>query len=138
MANYVISNLSNDVSYNIYDKSRKDVNVVVKSILIRGGSNVIAKRGFQVSSQGVTTVVSDEDLKLLEQDAVFTMQRDKGFIRVVKGSQSQAESVSEKMDEKDNSAQLTPDDFKNRKFAGKKIPKPKLTIEEVESGEKDE
>lgn len=129
MSNYVISTLSNDVLYNVYDNKRKDINVVVKQILVKGGSNVINKKGFQVSSTGITTEVSDEDLKLLEENAVFKMHRERGFVKVIKGAQSSAQNAAEKMDEKDKSAQLTSEDF-----IKKNLPKPKLSIEEVEEG----
>lgn len=131
MSNYIVSTLSTDVSYEIYDKTRKDINVVVKSILIKGGSNVIVKRGFQVSATGVTTEVSDEDLKDLEENAVFRCHRERGFVKVVKGSRSTAEQAAERMDEKDKSAQLLKEDFNK-----KGLPKPKLSVQEVETGSK--
>jgi len=128
---YVISTLSTDTEYTIYSKKRKDINVVEKKILIKGGSNVINKNTLQVSSKGVTTVVKDQDLQDLEQNPVFKLHQSKGFVRIIKsGGTVAAEKEAESMSEKDNSAQLTEKDFTK-----KGMKPPKTTIEEVSVGE---
>lgn len=127
---YVISTLSNDNEYCVYDKARKQegINVVVKKILIKGGANVQNKRTLQVSSQGVTTPVTEADFADLEQNPVFKMQCEKGFIRYIKTNEADARRKAEKMDLKDKSAQLIAQDYEKR---GMKTPK--VSVEEIES-----
>ena len=121
---YVISNLSNDQEYCIYAK-RQDVNVVVKSIIIKGGSNIQNRRTLQASSQGVTTPISDEDYAMLEKSPAFKFHMEKGFVKVIKSNETDAKKKAEKMDIKDKSAQFTPEDYKNRGF--KKPPTVEMT-----------
>lgn len=126
---YVISTMSNDNVYAIYEK-REDVNVVAKSILIKGGANVQDKRILQVSSVGVTTPITEEDYNLLKDNPVFKLHQDKGFIKVVQSNESEAKKKAEKMDTKDKSAQLTPQDFKNRGF--KNVPE--VDVDKITTG----
>lgn len=121
---YVISNLSNDQEYCIYAK-RQDVNVVVKSIIIKGGSNIQNRRTLQASSQGVTTPISDEDYAMLEKSPAFKFHMEKGFVKVIKSNETDAKKKAEKMDIKDKSAQFTLEDYKNRGF--KKPPTVEMT-----------
>lgn len=128
---YVISTLSNDQNYCVY-ADRQDVKVVVKEILIKGGANIQNRRTLYASSQGVITPVTEVDFADLEKNPVFKMHQEKGFITVRKTNESDARKASEKMTTKDKSAQLTPEDYRNRK--GIKKP-PTTDINKIETGE---
>lgn len=79
---YVFSTLTNDTAYAEYEKGGGDLPVLKKKVLIKGGANVANNR--LITSQGVMTKVSDEDLAFLKANKVFQMHFDKGFIKVTK------------------------------------------------------
>lgn len=128
---YVISTLSNDQVYCSY-ADRKDVKIVTKEILIKGGANIQNRRTLFASNQGVITPVSEDDYAELEKNPVFKLHLEKGFIKVRKTNESDARKAAENMNTKDKSAQLTPDDYKKRGF--KNIPT--VSMEQIETGNK--
>ena len=125
---YVISTMSNDQNYCVY-ADRNDVKVVVKEIVIKGGANVQNRRTLQISSQGVTTPISEADYEDLKKNPVFNFHQDHGYIKVVQTNESDARKKVEKMASKDKSAQLTPQDYKDRGF--KKVPQ--TDIDKIET-----
>ena len=126
---YVISTLSNNVEFNTY-KDKGGINVKVDKIVIKGGANVANKKTLEVAGGGLITFVTDAQLETLMKNSIFKRQMEQGFFKVVKDSKPKAESVAEKMEEKDKSAQLVAKDF-----IDKGQNPPKTDVEEV-SGEK--
>lgn len=107
--NYVYSTATCGTDYHIYeDTGNRDLAVVKKKISINGGHGV-ANKNF-VTPQGVVTIVSDEDLELLEKDYHFRKHVEAGFITVQK-RKTEPEKVAADMKDKDLSAPLTPKDF---------------------------
>lgn len=111
---YIISTLSNNVSYAIYEKSGGGLPVLRKTIEIKGGANVINRS--LLTLDGVATSVSEEDLKLLKDHPVFKQHLEGGFVKI----QSSSEVKTSDLTEKDLSAQLVAKDFSKK---GKKAPK---------------
>lgn len=126
---YVISTLSNDQLYCSY-ADRKDVKIVTKEILIKGGANIQNRRTLLASNEGVITPVSEADYAELEKNPVFKMHLEKGFIKIRKTNETDARKAAENMNTKDKSAQLTPEDYLKRGF--KKAPT--VDMNKIESG----
>ena len=119
---YVISSLSRDNVFAVYEKKSGNVLVVKKSILIKGGANVADKKTL-ITPSGVATEVSKEDLEILKANTAFKKFMERGFIKVLEsGSKFKAQDEAEKMAEKDASAQITKEDYKKK---GKKAPRTK-------------
>lgn len=112
---YVISTLSNDQIYCTY-ADRKDVKVVLKEFLIKGGANIQNRRTLFASNEGVITPINEADFAELEKIPLFKFHQDRGFIKVRKTNESDAKKAAENMNTKDKSAQLTPEDYKKRGF----------------------
>ena len=81
-----------------------------KKILIRGGQGVIRRGELLTPHNGVTTKITAEQLKELENNCLFREQRDKGFLTVIGDVRDQDKAFRD-MEPEDDSAQLTPDDF---------------------------
>ena len=120
---YVISTLSNDNEYVVYE-NRDDISIPRKRILIKGGANIQDRKTLQLSSQGVTTPISEADYEDLKKNPVFNLHLERGFIKIVQTNESDAKKKAEKMNTKDRSAQLTPKDYEERGF--KKAPQTDL------------
>ena len=123
---YITSTMSSSVTYCKYDTSRKDMNVLLEQVTIKGKTGVRDKQTLYSLEGGTITPVSDQQFDWLKDDALFKLHQKNGFVKVSK-SKSDAEKISEKTaDTKDKSAQLTPKDFEERG-----LKKPKLSAEEV-------
>jgi len=107
---YVFSTLTTDVVYTGWVKGNSDLPVLEKQVLIKGGSNVADKRLF--TPLGIMTEVSEEELEVLENDQVFQLHKQNGFIKVEK-KKADPERVAGDMKTKDQSAPLTPNDFED-------------------------
>lgn len=119
---YVISSLSRDNVFAVYEKKSGNVLVVKKSILIKGGANVTNKKTLLMPN-GVATEVSIEDLEILKENTGFKKFLERGFMKIMEsGSKFKAQDEAEKMTEKDSSAQITEDDYKKK---GQKAPRTK-------------
>ena len=119
---YVISSLSRDNTFAVYEKKSGNVLVIKKSILIKGGAHVADKKTL-VTPNGVPTEVSKEDLEILKENYAFKKFLERGFMKIMEsGSKFKAQDESEKMTEKDASAQITKEDYKKK---GKKAPRTK-------------
>lgn len=119
---YVISSLSRDNVFAVYEKKSGNVLVVKKSILIKGGANVTNKKTLLMPN-GVATEVSKEDLEILKENTGFKKFLERGFMKIMEsGSKFKAQDEAEKMTEKDSSAQITEEDYKKK---GKKAPRTK-------------
>lgn len=127
---YIISTMATSVVYCKYDNSRKDINVLLDSVEIKGKTGVTDKKTLVCTNGGTITPVTEQQFAWLKDDPLFKLHESKGFLRVEKSKMS-AENKAEKQAEvKDKSVQLTKDDFKQQG-----IEEPKTTAEEVMTNE---
>lgn len=111
MANYVYSTLANDQRYVERGKNR----TVVASVLIAGKANVPNRH--MLTSKGVSTKVTDEQLAVLRQNKVFKLHEANGFV-TVDSRKADPEKVATSMNNNDPSQPDTPE----RLEAEKKTP----------------
>jgi hypothetical protein len=86
--NYVFCTLANNQGYTHYEPpvEKGALPREVKTIFVKGGASVAQLSGTSGihTPSGFATAVSDEDLELLEQNAVFKMHKQNGHIKVDK------------------------------------------------------
>lgn len=116
----VYSTLATDMLYTVYvpGTDPKQLSVVEKQILIKGGANVVGgarKTKYDVEVPvGTINEVSDEDLALLNELMVFKLHKENGFIYVAEKASAPIEKVvEEKMEARDASAQLNEESYKD-------------------------
>lgn len=113
---YIVSKASQDIEYADWVKTRNGLNIKKKSVIIKGGANVLNKKTMETPN-GVMTQVSAEDLKFLQSHSAFKRAEERGWMVVCKteGEAKKKADKAEKDDEghtkKDGSAQLTKEDF---------------------------
>jgi hypothetical protein len=120
---YVFSTLACDQRYVDYQKGPNDLPIEGRSVLIEGGTGVANKR--LVTPLGVCTTITDADLELLEQNEMFKLHRDKGFLTVQRKS-ADPEKVASDMSLADPSAPLTPSDYQDGGRFSKEASAPKV------------
>lgn len=107
----VYSTCSSDNQFNVYDKHER-VAGVLKSIIIKGGAGVQNKRTL-LTPLGAATVVSDEELAVLNEDPHFKTFIENGFMVVDEkaknppGDHKVEQVVKDDLTEKDAGAQDT-------------------------------
>lgn len=89
----------------------------LKSVHVAGGANVQDKKTF-IAPDGIIQEIPDSDWEAIKDHPWVKLQVESGFI-VPYGNRKPKEDFRD-MAEKDNSAQLTEDDYKKK---GKKVPK---------------
>ena len=99
---YVYSTLTADVSYTVDDAE-------TPTVYINGGANTTDK--FGVTALGAETEVSADICNLLEENRVFKIHKENGFI-MVSDKKLEIEVAVDKMEKRDNSAPDTPADAK--------------------------
>lgn len=109
---YVFSTLTCDNRYIGYADTGTDIKVPTNGVLIKGGAGVMNDRLF--TPLGVCTEISKDQLALLEQNPIFKLHRDNGYI-VVQDKKADAEKVSSDMNSRDNSAPMTPSSYKSKR-----------------------
>lgn len=114
---YIVSRASQDNEYIVWETTPNGIKRVKKSVLIKGGANVIDKTT-KTAPNGVITEVSDEDYELLAEHSAFQRHVERGFVEVMK-EEKKAKETSKKKGKKDGGSQLTPEDFEER---GQKAP----------------
>lgn len=86
--NFVICTLANNQGYTHYEPAVENGALPreIKTIFIQGGASVARLSGSSgiYTPTGFATPVSDEDLELLEQNAVFKLHKQNGHIKVDK------------------------------------------------------
>ena len=117
MTVYVASRMATGVDYAFYKKGPSGLNEVYKTITINGGADVINKKTLE-TPHGIVTSLSDEDFDLLKSNAVFQEHLKNGCLNFY--NNYKAADNAEKTLTKDNSKQLTPEDYKKQ---GKRKPK---------------
>lgn len=111
---FVYSTLAAPQAYTSYVKnSDKELSIVEKTVLIKGGARVMEAKNI-MTPRGVVTEVSDEELKCLMENPVFKMHMENGFI-TVEEKEKKVEKVTKDMNQKDKSRPVTPDDFEKSK-----------------------
>ena len=96
MTVYIVSSMTQSVSYNAYDTSDPSNPRLQRKILIRGRAGIASETsgfGDMISDeagrpiwtpQGDCTAVSDSDFELLQANKIFMRHMEKGYLRVVK------------------------------------------------------
>ena len=115
---YVVSRASQDNEYIIWETTPNGLKKAKKSVIIKGGANVLDRKTM-TTPNGVLTEITDEEYEILKECPAFQRHLDKGFVEVVKEEKKARETSKKKSDKKDGSAQLTPEDFKKK---GQKAP----------------
>lgn len=112
---YVYSTLSNDQNYITWAETPEGSLVGVKEheVLIKGGANIATKH-FDTPA-GVRTEITDFDLDHLKRNMCFQKHVDGGFIQVREEKVDAEVAVGAGMNQKDESAPVTPNDFESRK-----------------------
>ncbi|OBX10407.1 hypothetical protein QV09_05505 [Gallibacterium salpingitidis] len=107
---YVYSTLTSDNTYVIYADGGADLKIKTHQITIKGGTGIANDR--LITPLGVATQVSDDDLALLEKNAVFKTHKEHGFIVVqTSGKEADAEKVASDMETRDESSPITPSHY---------------------------
>lgn len=114
---YIVSKSSQGIEFGDWKSSEGGINRLVRSVLIKGGAFVADKKTME-TVKGVVNEVSDEDYAWLVENPTFKQMVDDGYI-VVFEKEGPANKEADKGDMKDNSAQLTEEDFE---AAGKEPP----------------
>lgn len=108
---YVYSTLTCDNEFAVYAPSdNRDIPVIHKTILIKGGHGVAGKNLF--TPKGVVTEVCDEDMEILNRDVQFLDQMKHGFITVEK-KHIAPEKAAENMTDRDGSSPKRPSDYED-------------------------
>lgn len=115
---FIVSRASQDNEYIVWGTTPNGQKTVQKSILIKGGANVMDKHTM-TTPNGVVTEISDEDWEVLKEHSAFQRHMKAGFMEPLKEEKKARKSAKDKSDKKDGSAQLTPEDFEKR---GQKAP----------------
>lgn len=114
---FIASTMSASVEYPLYSKApegAKDyVPTVLKRVLIQGGANVALGRNL-ITSAGIVTKITEDDLALLEANDVFKVHKANGFIQILDTKPEDAEAVAADMTTRDESAPLTDNDFEEK------------------------
>ena len=116
---FVVSKASQDIEYVGWLKGKNGLNKKEKSVLVKGGANVLNKKTMETAN-GIVTEVSAEDLKFLESTSAFQRHCQRGWMFVCKTRAEAEKKASQKeLDEdgdvrKDGGSQLTPEDFEKK------------------------
>ena len=105
---FITSKMAAPVTYAFYSRGANKINVVVDSITINGGANVINKRSLE-TPQGVVTEISDDKLDKLKSHPVFQKHLRNGAVAIL-GTEKEAKKADKDLKE-DKSSQLTPEDY---------------------------
>ena len=117
---FITTKLSAGVKYSFYEPSAGKINRIVDEIEILGGADVINRRSLETPS-GIVTEIEDEKLEKLKTHPVFQTHLKNGYITIL-SSEKEAKKADKDLI-KDNSSQLTPEDYENGN--NKKVIKPR-------------
>lgn len=112
----IYSTCSSDNQFNVYDKHER-VAGVLKSIIIKGGAGVQNKRTL-LTPMGAATIVTDEEMAILNEDPHFKAFVENGFMTVDEkaknppGDHKVEQVVKDELTEKDAGAQDTKATYK--------------------------
>lgn len=97
MTHYVYSTLANDQRYVERNQNRSEV----AAVFIAGKANIPNRH--MLTSRGVVTEVTDEQLAILRKNAVFLLHEKNGFLSVER-RKGDADKVADSMNNNDQSA----------------------------------
>lgn len=106
----ILSTLTSPQDVVLTKKTDNGALVIVKTITLKGGANVIDRHTL-VTPQGVITELTDADFDLLKQTAFYKRMESRGFLRPVEAKETAEDTQKAGMEKKDNSAQKTEEDF---------------------------
>lgn len=101
---YVYSTLTSDQRYTNWRKGANDLSEEIGSVFVKGGAGVANDR--LITPRGVVTAITEDDLKLLEQNDDFKLHKQNGFVEVSK-TLTDADEVAAEMGGFDLSTPLT-------------------------------
>jgi hypothetical protein len=107
---YVFSTLTADQVYTRTAMGGGDLPQTVAEVFVAGGSNISDK--YLRTPIGVMTPVSDEELTILQENQVFKLHQENGFIKV-EAKAAAPEKVAADMTTRDQSAPLVEGDFQD-------------------------
>lgn len=112
----IVSTASNPGRYVEYEHLPNGLHRIKRSVQINGGAGVMQKRGL-VTSLGVTTIVTDDELKFLKTNSAFLRHIDAGFLKIVTGNPRLVDgnSVAKDMEPRDGASPLMVQDFPDKK-----------------------
>lgn len=110
MTVFITSRMAAGVEYAFYKKTANGANIVDKTIIINGGSDVINKKTL-ITPTGVVTEISKDDLDLLYTNPVFKKHLEEGYL-TINDNEKAADKAGDKL-EKDKSSQIVPEDYEN-------------------------
>lgn len=105
---YVYSTLANSNLYTDYVEGPNGLPREGETILIKGGAGVANRMG--VAPFGVMTEVTSEQVEKLKKNEHFAAHMERGFIQI-RESKEDEEKVAGDMTNRDESAQLTEQDY---------------------------
>lgn len=105
---YVFSTLTAGQDYTLYEVNPSGVNMVKAVVSIKGGANLPDKH--LITPLGVVTEVTDDGLAILNRIDDFKRHKELGFI-TVQERKDDVEAVVADMEQRDESAPLTPNDY---------------------------
>ena len=121
---FITSKLAAPVTYAFYEMGANKVNIVVDSITIKGGADVINKRSLE-TPQGVVTELTDEQIEKLKSHPVFKTHLENGYVSIL-GSEKEAKQAPKDLQE-DKSSQIQPEDYEKGNTKKEIRPKRKPT-----------
>ena len=119
MKAHIYSTLSASVAYTLWGKAGADLPKRVRSVTIHGGANVADKHF--VTPEGVMTTVSEEELDLLKQNALFQKHLANGFLTIQESAVTVEKAVRE-LEAADGSAPATPQSFAEKGNGATPVP----------------
>lgn len=105
---YVYSTLASDNVYDAYRPGGGDMPVPIEGILIKGGVGVMGNN--LITPRGVMTTITGEEFARLQNDHVFKLHKENGFLTVEEHS-APAEAVAANLNPADPSRQLEAGDL---------------------------
>lgn len=117
---FVYSTMTNDMNYTMY-APRSDLggpNVIAyvdgkpAQVLIKGKCNVVDRQHL-ITPTGMVTKINAKQREILEQIPLFKQHQKAGFLKVEKVHVEPEQVAKKYMQPKDESAPLTPEDYKN-------------------------
>ncbi len=120
MSHYIYSTIGTDMAYTIYAENRNtDIAIAEKVVYIKGGAGVAEARNL-VTPRGVMTEVTTEELEALQKCFLFNMHLEGGYLSI-DSKKVDPDKKANDMNEKDETRQITPDDFKEQKDGTKRL-----------------
>lgn len=107
---WIVSTLSANMDYTTYGKGGGDLPVVAGVVHVAGGAN-IPDKFMRTPEGGVITGVTDEELSMLQENEVFRLHKQNGFIKILDSKPKSSEVAASDMEGRDQSAPLVDQDF---------------------------